>query len=118
MSVYNRGMTINNYSSLSETKAELGRRFKAYRISLGITQLDLSASCGVSLGSIKSFERSGTASLDTLFVLLKALSLLDNADALIPALGLNAVDIHDLGHPRQRARKKARKNTMPWGDEC
>jgi len=110
-------MTINNYSTLSETKLELAERFKAYRLSLNLTQAQLSEVSGVSLGAIKSFERNGSASLDTLLSLLKALSLLHNVDALIPALGLNTIAIHDLGHQRQRARKNHRKESMPWGDE-
>ena len=110
-------MTINNYSTLAETKKELSRRLKTYRLSINLTQTQLSQASGVSLGAIKSFERSGIASLDTLLSLLKALSLLGNADALIPALGLDTVAIHDLGHPRKRARGKAKNNAMPWGDE-
>ena len=110
-------MTINNYSTLSETKTELGQRLRAYRLSLNLTQAQLAEKSGVSLGAIKSFERCGSASLDTLLSLLKVLSLLGNIDALIPALGLNTVALHDLGHQRQRARKKKKKETMPWGDE-
>ena len=110
-------MTINNYSTLSETKTELAQRLKAYRLSLNRTQAQLSEISGVSLGAIKSFERSGSASLDTLLSLLKALSLLGNADALIPVLGLDTVALHTLGHQRQRARKKKKATTMPWGDE-
>lgn len=110
-------MTINNYSTLADTKQELAKRLKAYRLSMNLTQFELSESSGVSLGAVKSFERNGAASLDTLLSLLKALSLLGNADALIPALGLNTVALHDLGHQRQRARKKKKVATMPWGDE-
>ena len=110
-------MTINNYSTLSETKTELAQRLKAYRLSLNRTQAQLSEISGVSLGAIKSFERSGSASLDTLLSLLKALSLLGNADALIPALGIDTIALHDLGHQRQRARKKKKATAMPWGDE-
>lgn len=108
---------MNNYSTVSETKRELAQRLKAYRLSLNLTQAQLSEASGVSLGAIKSFERNGNASLDTLLSLLKALSLLGNADALIPALGLNTVALHDLGHQRQRARKKKKAATTPWGDE-
>ena len=114
---YNHVMTINNYSTLFETKKELSRRLRAYRLSINLTQGQLSQASGVSLGAIKSFERSGTASLDTLLSLLKALSLLGNADALIPALGLDTIALHKLGHQRQRARRKAKKEAMPWGDE-
>ena len=100
-----------------ETKQELAKRLKAYRLSVGLTQAQLSEQSGVSLGAIKSIERSGSASLDTLLSLLKALSLLGNADGLIPTLGLNTVVLHELGHQRQRARRKTKKETMPWGDE-
>lgn len=110
-------MIITNYSALSETKGELAKRFKTYRLSLNYTQLDIAEKSGVSLGAIKSFERSGSISLDNLLKILKALSLLDNMDALIPALGINTVQLHDLGHQRQRASKKSKGRDLPWGDE-
>jgi transcriptional regulator with XRE-family HTH domain len=110
-------MKINTYSTSMETKSELARRFKAYRISLNLTQLDVANKSGVSLGAVKSFERTGSISLDSLIKLLKALSLLENIDALIPDLGIDAVALYDLGHQRQRARKKKKATTMPWGDE-
>lgn len=110
-------MKINNFSTSIETKSELARRFKAYRISLNLTQLDVANKSGVSLGAVKSFERTGIISLDSLIKLLKALSLLENIDALIPDLGVNVVELHDLGHQRQRARKKRGTNHIKWGDE-
>ena len=62
-------MKINNFSTSIETKSELARRFKAYRISLNLTQLDVANKSGVSLGAVKSFERTEIISLDSLIKL-------------------------------------------------
>lgn len=110
-------MKINNFSLTDETKLELARRFKAYRLSLNYTQDYISNKSGVSLGTIKSFERDGSISFDNLIKLLRVLNLLDNIDYLVPNLGLNSVDIHKLGHEKKRASKKKQTNKLSWGDE-
>ena len=72
---------------------------------------------GVSVGTIRSFEQTGTISLDNLIKILRTLSLAGNFEFLIPNLGVNSVDLHRLGHSKQRARSKKKNNEIPWGDE-
>ena len=59
-------MKINNFSLLEETKKELAKRFKAYRLSLNYSQEYIFNKSGVSLGTIKSFEKDGTISFDNM----------------------------------------------------
>lgn len=110
-------MKINNYSLIDETKTELAKRYKAYRLSLNYSQEYISEKSGVSLGTVKSFEKSGTISLDNLIKILRVLNLLDNIDYLVPSLGVNSVDVHKLGHEKKRASKKKQTAKMSWGDE-
>ena len=110
-------MTITSYSNLTDAKRELAKRFHDYRLSLNLTQLDIAEKSGVSLSAVKSFERTGSISLDNLMKMLKALSLFANFDALIPPMVRNAVELHKLGHQRQRARKKNASGELAWGDE-
>ena len=109
-------MKINNFSFLDDAKSELARRFKAYRLSLNYSQEYVSSKSGVSLGTIKSFEKDGTISFDNLMKILRVLNLLDNIDSLIPDLGVNTVDIHNLGHEKQRVSRKHKNKITEWGD--
>ena len=110
-------MKFNNYSRPDEIKLELSSRFKALRLSFDYSQAYISAKSGVSLRTIKSFEKNGTISLDNLIKVLKVLGVADNLNYLIPELGLNVVDLHHLGHQKKRVSKKKKKVNLKWGDE-
>ena len=110
-------MKINNYSLSEDIKKELSKRFKTNRLSLNYSQEYISKKCGVLLGTIKSFEKSGSISLDNFIKILRVLNMVDNIDYLIPSLGLNVVDIHNLGHERQRVRRKEKTKETIWGDD-
>ena len=110
-------MKFNNYSETSEIKQELANRFRAVRLSLNYSQLYVSQKSGVSLRTIKSFEKDGTISFDNLIKLLKVLNIEDNLNYLIPEMGLNTFDLHNLGHQKQRISKKNNTQRQKWGDE-
>ena len=110
-------MRINNYTSLNEIKAEIAKRFKTYRLSLNYSQEYVSKKSGVSLRTIKSFEKDGVISLDNLIKIMKTLSVCDNFDFLIPETKLNVADLHRLGHEKQRVSKMNDKSHINWGDE-
>ena len=105
-------MSITNFSSLPSTKLELANRFKAYRLSLNYSRSYIAQKSGVSVGTIRSFEQTGTISLDNLIKILRTLSLAGNFEFLIPNLGVNSVDLHRLGHSKQRARPKKKNNEI------
>jgi transcriptional regulator with XRE-family HTH domain len=59
---------------------EIKTRFKVRRKQLGLTQTDLAARSGVSLGSLKRFERTGQISLESLLKLGLVLECLGDFD--------------------------------------
>lgn len=109
-------MKFNNYSETNEIKQELSKRFRATRLSLNYSQSYVSIKSGVSLGTIKSFKKDGSIPFDNLIKLLKVLNIADNLNYLIPELGINTVDLHNLGHQKQRVSKKINQR-QKWGDE-
>lgn len=110
-------MKFNNYSTTEEMKQELATRFKATRLSLNYSQAYVASKSGVSLRTIKTFEKNGSISFDNLIRILKTLNIGDNLNYLIPEIGLNTVDLHNLGHQKQRIGKKANIKKEKWGDE-
>ena len=110
-------MKINNYTHFDDIKLELSSRFKALRLSLNYSQSYVASKSGVSLRTIKSFEKDGSISFDNLIKLLKVINVADNLDYLIPSIGLNTVDLHHLGHQKQRVSRKRMKEKEKWGDE-
>ncbi len=75
------------------------------RISLNMTQADLAERSGVSLGSLKRFERTGEVSLASLLALAEAMDSLEEFTQLFPAPEVST--LADLEVPkRKRARSK------------
>ncbi len=85
----------------------LASRAREVRISKDLRQSDLSQKSGVPLSSIRVFERSGTISLVYLVKVLRALSLVEDLDALFQTSEI--VDLKETlketGKSRQRVRK-------------
>jgi len=67
-----------NISSPTDIMTKLKERFKEKRLLLDLTQEGLASRSGVSLGSIKRFERSGKVSLDSLLQLALVLECLED----------------------------------------
>jgi transcriptional regulator with XRE-family HTH domain len=63
-----------------EAMEELRTKFKSRRQSLGLTQEALANRSGVSLGSLKRFERSGQIALGSLLKLALVLECLEDFD--------------------------------------
>lgn len=74
-------LSIELYSS-SELRRSVAKRAKDYRLSTNLTQEGLSSRSGVSLGSIKRFERTGLIALESLIKIAMALGCADGFDAL------------------------------------
>lgn len=68
-------INLNTPDSVSE---QLKKSFKQKRLSLDLTQEGLSKKSGVSLGSLKRFEKSGQISLESLLKLSVVLECLDD----------------------------------------
>ena len=69
-------------STSTETVAELAQRAKSMRLAQNLTQAGLEKRSGVSLGSIKLFERTGKISCESLIKIAIALGALEGFDGL------------------------------------
>jgi transcriptional regulator with XRE-family HTH domain len=68
--------------TVDEVGAGIASRFKARRLAMNLTQRDLASRAGVSLASLKRFEREGLISLSSLLSLAMALGCLDDFERL------------------------------------
>ena len=84
---------IFNERSMDQRMIDLAARFKAYRKKSGLTQMELSDRSGVPYGTVKRFERTGKASLDTLWLLAAAIGCDDQLDDLFKSPSLTADDL-------------------------
>lgn len=93
-----------------DIRREIAERFKARRLSQAVTQRELAARSGMSLGSLKRFEATGLISLDSLLRLALALDCLEDFDRVCA----NSSDFEGrtldelLKTPRKRKRGRAK----------
>jgi len=95
-----------------ETQAEIASRFKARRVAMNLTQEELAVRSGVSLGSLKRFERLGLIALDSLLNLALVLDCLNDFDKLAAeSQSVSAAQSLDalLAKPALRQRATGRK---------
>ncbi len=97
-----------------EVQTGIADRFKAQRLAMNLTQRELAARSGVTLSSLKRFEREGLVSLDALLNLALVLECLDDFEKLAaqsqpipPAQSLDAL----LAKPALRRRATGRKGS-------
>ena len=68
--------------TVKEVQAGIAGRFKARRLAMNLTQRELAQRSGVTLGSLKRFEREGLIALDSLLNLALVLNCLDDFEKL------------------------------------
>ena len=68
------------FKTPDDIRREIAGRFKARRLSRAVTQSELAARSGMSLGSLKRFEATGLVALDSLLRLALALGCLEDFD--------------------------------------
>ncbi|WP_200862123.1 helix-turn-helix domain-containing protein [Asticcacaulis sp. AC402] len=94
----------------SDVLDEMRLRLRALRLSKALTQDELGLRSGVSLGSLKRFERTGQISFESLLRLALVLGRLDDfqrfAESLTPASILTLDDSEKLPSTRKRGRRK------------
>lgn len=96
-----------NYS-VPETVRLLGRRFRDYRLRIGMTQREVAERSGLTVYTLSKFE-NGTArniSLGTFLLLLRAIGAVDNIDAVLPDLPESAYLRRDDDTRIQRVRHR------------
>jgi transcriptional regulator with XRE-family HTH domain len=97
-----------NILSTKDIQLTIARRLKEARLSANLTQLSLSLRAGISLGSLKRFERSGEISFKGLVQLAFALRREDDiASLFLPQqkASLDALLEQAKNRQRQRGRK-------------
>jgi len=71
-----------------EIMTELGKRFRDYRVAVGMTQKEAAEKCGSNVMTVSRFEsgNAGSIRLTTFIAMLRALSILENIYSTIPEL--------------------------------
>ena len=88
-----------------EVLDEIAARAKTYRLAENLTQTGLAVHSGVSLGTIKRFERTGQISLISLLKLAMVLEGLDDFDQIFPKKEPMPASIDELlKEPKTRKR--------------
>lgn len=77
-------MKISNMHQIPIVQKELGLRLERCRIDSGLSQKELSDKAGVGLGTVVNAEKGESITTYNFFKILKALSLLENLDVLLP----------------------------------
>ncbi len=91
-----------------EYLTQIAQNAKTKRLSLNLSQQNLSMRSGVSLGSIKRFERTGKISLESLLKLALVLECLESFNSIFsqaPLESLPSIDAIFKQIPRKRGRK-------------
>lgn len=77
----------------SDILQEIAFRHKGMRKKMGWSQIELAERSGVSLGSLKRFERTGQISLESLLILAHVLNRLEDFDFVFkPKENLDAIE--------------------------
>lgn len=97
------------FASHAEICAELGARLRKQRLAQLLSQQELAARAGVSVGTVKTLESTGAVSLDTLVRVAFALGLVDDLSQLfeLKVRSIAEMERAERGE-RQRAPRKAR----------
>lgn len=91
-----------------EARLEIAVRAKERRLALNISQSELAERSGVSLGSIKRFERSGLVSVSSLLEIALVLGSLGGFDGLFAAQGAPT----SLFSPEPKKRKRSSRKSV------
>ncbi|MGX5659107.1 helix-turn-helix domain-containing protein [Castellaniella ginsengisoli] len=70
-------MVLTGLASANEILQALGRRLRTQRLAQGLAQRELAQMAGLSLGALRTLERNGQSSLETLIRVTQALGLVD-----------------------------------------
>jgi len=93
--------------SIPELIRLLGVRFKDYRLRCNMTQKEVAEQSGVSVNTITKFENgtTGSMSLGTFLLLMKAVGRIEGLDEMMPELPESAY-LQNKGKKVQRIRHK------------
>ena len=96
---------LNDYlKSPRDVRLELAERAKAERLRQNLTQEALAHAAGISLSTLRRFEKTGDIALASFVEIAFALRRMDGFDALFPE-----PPVHSLFEATPRERKRARR---------
>lgn len=101
---------IYEYSN-PEIIRQLGRRYKEYRLRLGVTQQQVAEKVGLSIYTVSQFEqgRAGNLTMDSLLRLLRGIGYLEEMNKLLEPLPISPILQKKLAkQQRKRVRTKNR----------
>jgi transcriptional regulator with XRE-family HTH domain len=101
--------------TVREVQTGIAARFRDRRLAMNFSQIELAARSGVTLSSLKRFEREGLIALDSLLELALVLNCLDDFDKLaVRSQPISAVQSLDsvLATPTLRRRATGRKGRI------
>lgn len=111
-----------DFLSNPQIEKELGKRLKARRLEMNLSQNQVAKRSGLSRRTITTIENGGGSTLTTLIALLRALQALDTLESFLPDPGISPIAM--TSKVQETPRKYAsspRKNPPPtpwkWGDE-
>jgi transcriptional regulator with XRE-family HTH domain len=110
------------FLSNPQIEQELGKRLKAHRLDLNLSQEQIATRSGLSRRTITAIENGEGSTLTTLIALLRALNALDTLENFLPDPGISPMAMTSMlqDAPRKYA-SKPRKTPPPtpwkWGDE-
>ena len=104
-----------------QVEQELGKRLKAHRLQLNLSQAEVAERSGLSRRTITAIENGEGSTLSTLIALLRALDALETLDGFLPDPGISPIAMLKLREDHRKYASKPRKSTPPkpwkWGDE-
>lgn len=106
-------MRIDNNKSNPSVLKELGRRLASERLRQGRTQASLATDSGVSKRTIERIESGHSAQIGSVISLLRALSLLERLEQLLPLDELPTTGLYLLDLPIERIANSRRRRESP-----
>jgi transcriptional regulator with XRE-family HTH domain len=104
-----------------QIEQELGKRLKARRLDLNLSQAQAAERSGLSRRTITAIENGKGSTLATLIALLRALQALDTLEGFLPDPGPSPLLLAKLQAEPRKYASKPRKTQTPspwkWGDE-
>lgn len=115
-------MTISIETTDRRILAELGDRLAQHRLNRNLTQDQLAREAGVSKRTVVRLEDGQSSQMTSLVRVLRALGLLGNLDALVPAPLASPIEALKAKAWKRHRASPASKKPMPssewtWGDD-
>jgi transcriptional regulator with XRE-family HTH domain len=97
------------FATREEVLKQLGGRLRARRLAQGLTQATLADMAGISVGTVKTLERCGISSFETVIRVVQALGLTDQLQGLFE---VEQRSIAQMEQAAQSRRQRAPRRTL------